>query len=125
MAMWEGRFKKELDTRTNIFNSSISIDKRMYEYDIKGSIAHAKMLGKQEIIEKEESKKIIKELKNILKDINNKKLEINENSEDIHMFIEEELTKRIGDTGKRLHTARSRNDQVTTDLRLYLKDKIH
>ena len=123
MAMWEGRFKKELDTRTNIFNSSISIDKRMYEYDIKGSIAHAKMLGKQEIIEKEESKKIIKELKNILKDINNKKLEINENSEDIHMFIEEELTKRIGDTGKRLHTARSRNDQVTTDLRLYLKDE--
>ena len=123
MAMWEGRFKKELDVRTNDFNSSISIDKRLYKHDIIGSIAHATMLGEKGIIEKNESKKIVKELNNILIDLEKGKLLFDQNSEDIHMFIEEELTKRIGDTGKRLHTARSRNDQVTTDLRLYLRDE--
>ena len=123
MALWEGRFKKELDTRTNDFNSSICIDKRLYKHDIIGSIAHATMLGEKGIIEKNESKKIVKELNNILIDLKKGKLLFDQNSEDIHMFIEEELTKRIGDTGKRLHTARSRNDQVTTDLRLYLRDE--
>ena len=123
MAMWEGRFKKELDSRTNDFNSSISIDKRLYKHDIIGSIAHATMLGQQGIIDKSESEKIINGLNGILNDLESGNLLFNMDSEDIHMFIEEELTKRIGDTGKRLHTARSRNDQVTTDLRLYLKDE--
>ena len=123
MAMWEGRFKKELDTRTNDFNSSISIDKRLYKYDIMGSIAHATMLGEKGIIEKNESQKIIDGLKGILEDLESGKLLFDMSCEDVHMFIEAELTKRIGDTGKRLHTARSRNDQVTTDFRLYLRDE--
>ena len=123
MAMWEGRFKKELDNRTNDFNSSISVDKRLYKHDIIGSIAHATMLGEKNIIDKSESEKIINGLNSILNDLDTGKLIIDKNSEDIHMFIEEELTKRIGDTGKRLHTARSRNDQVTTDLKLYLRDE--
>ena len=116
--LWEGRFKKEIDSKTNDFNSSIRFDKRMYKEDITGSLAHSKMLAKQEIIDKEESKKIIDELKNILSDIENNKLEIDNNAEDIHMFIESELTKRIGSTGKRLHTARSRNDQVALDIKI-------
>ena len=124
MAMWEGRFKKEIDSRTNDFNSSISIDKRLYKYDIMGSIAHATMLGAQGIIDIGESEKITDGLNDILKDLENGNLLFDMNSEDIHMFIEEELTRRIGDTGKRLHTARSRNDQVTTDLRLYLRDEV-
>ena len=123
MAMWEGRFKKELDSRTNDFNSSISIDKRLYMHDIMGSIAHATMLGEKNIIDKSESKKIIDGLKGILEDLKNGNLLFDMGCEDIHMFIEAELTKRIGDTGKRLHTARSRNDQVTTDFRLYLRDE--
>lgn len=123
MAMWEGRFKKELDNRTNDFNSSISVDKRLYKHDIIGSIAHATMLGEKNIIDKSESEKIINGLNSILNDLDTGKLTFDKNSEDIHMFIEEELTKRIGDTGKRLHTARSRNDQVTTDLKLYLRDE--
>lgn len=123
--LWEGRFKKEIDSKTNDFNSSIRFDKKMYKEDITGSIAHSKMLAKQEIIDKEESKKIIDELKNILSDIENNKLEIDNNAEDIHMFIESELTKRIGSTGKRLHTARSRNDQVALDIRIYLKNEIN
>ena len=123
--LWEGRFKKEIDSKTNDFNSSIRFDKRMYKEDITGSLAHSKMLAKQEIIDKEESKKIIDELKNILSDIENNKLEIDNNAEDIHMFIESELTKRIGSTGKRLHTARSRNDQVALDIRIYLKNEIN
>lgn len=123
--LWEGRFKKEIDSKTNDFNSSIRFDKRMYKEDVTGSIAHSKMLAKQEIIDKEESKKIIDELKNILSDIENNKLEIDNNAEDIHMFIESELTKRIGSTGKRLHTARSRNDQVALDIRIYLKNEIN
>lgn len=123
MALWAGRFKKELDSKTNDFNSSISFDKRMYKQDILGSIAHATMLGKCNIIDKEESKKIISTLKDILNDIENGTLKFDMNAEDIHMFIESELTNRIGDTGKRLHTARSRNDQVATDIKLYLRDE--
>lgn len=124
MVMWAGRFKKDIDKRTNDFNSSIRFDKRMYKKDINGSIAHATMLGKCNIIDEEESKKIITELKNILSDLESGKLDFDMNSEDIHMFIEGELTKRIGDTGKRLHTARSRNDQVALDLRLYTREEI-
>ena len=124
MVMWAGRFKKEIDKRTNDFNSSIRFDNRLYKHDITGSIAHATMLGKCGIIDKEESEKIIAELKNILTDLESGKLQFDMEAEDIHMFIESELTKRIGDTGKRLHTARSRNDQVALDLRLYMRDEI-
>lgn len=123
MALWAGRFKKELDSKTNDFNSSISFDKRMYKQDIEGSIAHATMLGKQGIIEISESEKIITTLKEILGDLENGKLEFDMEAEDIHMFIESELTNRIGATGKRLHTARSRNDQVALDIRLYLREE--
>jgi len=121
--LWAGRFKKELDSKTNDFNSSIKFDKRMVKQDILGSIAHVTMLGHQNIIAPSESEKIAKELEKILKEIQDEKLVIDNDAEDIHMFIESELTKRIGDTGKRLHTARSRNDQVATDLRLYLRDE--
>ena len=122
--IWAGRFTKETDKRVNDFNSSISFDARMYREDIEGSIAHATMLGERSIIDLDESKAIIEGLKNILNDIKNGKLEFDFNAEDIHSFIESELTKRLGDTGKRLHTARSRNDQVALDIRMYLKKEI-
>ncbi len=124
MVLWEGRFKKELDNRTNDFNSSIHFDSRMYKQDIQGSIAHAKMLGKQEIITEQEAKDIVEELSKISNDIETGKLEIDYAAEDIHMFIESELTKRLSNAGKKLHTARSRNDQVALDIRMYLKDEI-
>ncbi|MDE5860481.1 MAG: argininosuccinate lyase, partial [Oscillospiraceae bacterium] len=123
--MWAGRFSKELDKRVNDFNSSVSFDARMYEQDIKGSIAHATMLGDTGIIDREESVKIVEGLNGILNDIESGKLEIDPNAEDIHMFVEQVLTERLGDTGKRLHTARSRNDQVALDIRMYLKDEIY
>lgn len=119
--LWKGRFKKELAKETNDFNSSISFDSRMYEEDIKGSIAHATMLGACGIIPKEESKKITLELQKILDEIKNKELNIDMSCEDIHTFVEGELTNRLGQTGKMLHTARSRNDQVAVDLRMNLK----
>ena len=122
--MWAGRSSKEVDSRVNDFNSSIKFDSRMYRQDIKGSMAHAEMLGDCGIIEKSESEKIIAGLKEILADIDSGKLQFDPNAEDIHMFVESELTKRLGDTGKRLHTARSRNDQVALDIRMYLKDEI-
>ena len=124
MPMWEGRFSKTLDKRTNDFNSSIRFDHKMYKEDIEGSIAHAKMLAKQHIIEKDDESKIIFGLNSILKDIENGSLEFDPNAEDIHMFIEAELTKRIGQSGKKLHTARSRNDQVALDIRMYLKKQV-
>lgn len=124
MPMWEGRFSKTLDKRTNDFNSSIRFDHKMYKEDIEGSIAHAKMLAKQHIIEKDDESKIIFGLNSILKDIENGSLEFDPNAEDIHMFIEAELTKRIGQSGKKLHTARSRNDQVALDIRMYLKNQV-
>lgn len=123
MPLWTGRFKKSLDKKTNDFNSSIPFDCRMAQQDIRGSIAHATMLGKQNIIDKSESDKIVTSLKEIAADLENSTLEIDMTAEDIHTFIEGELTKRIGDSGKRLHTARSRNDQVALDLRLYLIDR--
>lgn len=122
--LWKGRFKKELAKETNDFNSSISFDCRMVEEDIKGSIAHATMLGAQGIIDKSESEKITEELFNILQEIKAGTLEIDMNAEDIHTFIEGELTARLGQTGKRLHTARSRNDQVALDIRLTLRKEI-
>ncbi len=121
--MWAGRFSKEVDEKVNDFNSSISFDARMYRHDIKGSMAHAEMLGDCGIIEKHESEKIIAGLKSILDDLDSGKLHFDPNAEDIHMFVEQELTSRLGDTGKRLHTARSRNDQVALDIRMYLKDE--
>lgn len=123
--MWAGRSSKEVDPRVNDFNSSISFDSRMYRQDIKGSQAHAEMLGECGIIDKAESEKLIAGLETILADIDGGKLLIDPNAEDIHMFVEAELTKRLGDTGKRLHTARSRNDQVALDIRMYLKDEIN
>lgn len=122
--LWKGRFKKELAKETNDFNSSIKFDKRMFEEDIKGSMAHAAMLGTAGIIDKSESEKIVDGLDGILKDIKNGVLAIDESAEDIHTFVEGELTKRLGDTGKRLHTARSRNDQVALDIRLTLRKEI-
>ena len=124
MALWAGRFKKEIDERTNDFNSSIRFDARMASFDISGSIAHATMLSKQGIISTEDMQSIIENLTQIAEDIQNGTLEIDANAEDIHMFVEQELTNRIGEAGKRLHTARSRNDQVALDIRLYLKDEI-
>ena len=119
--MWEGRFKKALDSKVNDFNSSILFDKRMYREDITGSMAHAAMLGRQGIISKEDSELIIKTLAQILGDIDSGELEFDPEAEDIHMFVEAELTARIGDAGKRLHTARSRNDQVALDTRMYVR----
>ena len=119
--LWKGRFKKELAKETNDFNSSISFDCRMFEEDIKGSIAHATMLGATGIIEKSEADKITAELDSILNDIKSGAIEIDMEAEDIHTFVEGELTQRLGQTGKRLHTARSRNDQVALDIRMTLK----
>ena len=124
MALWAGRFSKEVDETVNAFNSSISFDARMFAQDIRGSIAHATMLGDCGVIDKSESETIIKGLRGILADLQSGALEFDPNAEDIHMFVEAELTKRLGSTGKRLHTARSRNDQVALDIRLYLRDEI-
>lgn len=119
--LWKGRFQKELAKETNDFNASISFDSRMFEEDIRGSMAHAAMLGQTGIIEKSESDKIIEGLEQILNDLKSGALSIDPEAEDIHTFVEGELTKRLGQTGKRLHTARSRNDQVALDIRMYLK----
>lgn len=124
MKLWSSRFNKNTDVLVDELNASITFDSRMYREDITGSIAHAGMLGAQGIIEQEEADKIIKCLGEILDDIEAGKVEFSPQNEDIHMSIEAELTKRIGDTGKRLHTARSRNDQVALDIRLYLKKEI-
>ena len=118
--MWAGRFEKALDKEADDFNSSIHFDCRMYKQDIIGSIVHAKMLGDKGIITEDEKAQIINGLGGILEDIENGNLPFDMNAEDIHMFIESELTKRIGDAGKKLHTARSRNDQVALDIRSYL-----
>lgn len=124
MKLWGGRFSKELDTLVSDFNASITFDKRMYREDIEGSIAHARMLGRQGIIDPEDSDKIIKGLEEILADVEAGKIEFTVDNEDIHMNIESILTQRIGDAGKRLHTARSRNDQAATGVRLYLRREI-
>ena len=121
--MWAGRFQKALDKEADDFNSSIHFDCRMYKQDITGSIVHAEMLSRQGIITAKEKLQIVNGLSSILEDLQNGVLSFDMNAEDIHMFVESELTKRIGDAGKRLHTARSRNDQVALDIRLYLKEE--
>ena len=121
--MWAGRFQKALDKKADDFNSSIHFDSRMYKQDITGSMVHAMMLSRQGIISKEEYADILNGLGGILTDIENGDLAFDMDAEDIHMFIESELTKRIGDNGKKLHTARSRNDQVALDVRIYLMEE--
>lgn len=124
MKLWSGRFEKNTDRLVDRLNASISYDQRLYEEDITGSMAHAAMLGAKQIIPPQEADLIIKTLGEILEDCRAGKIEFTEENEDIHMNIEALLTERIGDAGKRLHTARSRNDQVAVDLRLYLRKKI-
>ena len=124
MKLWAGRFQKETDSAVNDFNSSIGFDARLYRQDIRGSIAHATMLGEQGIILPEEAEKIVEGLKAILADIEAGNVEFTVDNEDIHMNIESLLTGRIGQTGKRLHTARSRNDQIAVDFRMYVREEI-
>ncbi|MCK5758678.1 MAG: argininosuccinate lyase, partial [Clostridiales bacterium] len=124
MKLWSGRFSKDTDQWANDFNSSISFDKRLYAYDIHGSIAHAKMLNKIGILNYDEKILIIETLSEILNSIDQGKIEFSKDAEDIHMNIETILTEKIGATGKKLHTARSRNDQVALDIRMYLRDEV-
>ena len=121
--MWAGRFAKALDKQADDFNSSLSFDRRMYKQDITGSMAHATMLGAKHILSEGDVSLILDGLQGILDDLESGKLAFDEQCEDIHMFVEAELTARIGDVGKKLHTARSRNDQVALDLRMYLRDE--
>ena len=123
MKLWAGRFSKEADKKTNDFNSSIATDSRMYAQDIEGSIAHVTMLSAKGIIPEQDGAAIAAELAKIKNEIAEGRLLIDPNAEDIHTFIEQTLTERIGDAGKRLHTGRSRNDQVALDVRLYLRDE--
>lgn len=122
--MGAGRFQKETDEKVNDFNSSIRFDSRMYRQDIMGSIAHASMLGRQGIIPQKDSDLIVKTLQEILADIEAGNIEFDIDAEDIHMNVEKILSERIGDAGKRLHTGRSRNDQVALDLRMYVMDEL-
>ncbi len=124
MKLWDGRFSKNASKELNDFNSSIFFDKRMYKEDIEGSIAHSKMLGLCEIITLEESEQIVNGLVGILNDIESERLTIDLTAEDIHSCVEMELTARIGDVGKKLHTGRSRNDQVAVDIRLHLRNEV-
>lgn len=124
MKLWGGRFTKETDKLVYNFNASISFDRKFFRQDIEGSIAHATMLGEQGIITKEEAVEITDGLKGILNDILSGALEITDEYEDIHTFVEANLIERIGDTGKKLHTGRSRNDQVALDMKLYTRDEI-
>jgi argininosuccinate lyase len=122
--LWGGRFSGRTDEQAGSFHSSIAFDSRLYRQDIKGSIAHAQMLGKQGIIPKQDADAIVKSLEGILADIESGALKIDANAEDIHSFVESELVSRIGDPGRRLHTGRSRNDQVALDMRMYVKEEI-
>ncbi len=124
MKLWSGRFSTDTDEMVDEFNASIHFDKRFYPYDIQGSIAHATMLGAVGIIDKADSELIIKTLNDIKVDFDKGLIEFKTSDEDIHMAVESELTRRIGDAGKKLHTARSRNDQVALDFRLYLRAEI-
>ena len=121
--LWTGRFAKETDHSLDVLNASLPFDRRLYRQDITGSIAHAKMLARQSIISEADGEAIVKGLQSILADIEAGTL-VMEGAEDIHSFVEQELTNRIGDAGKRLHTARSRNDQVALDMRMYVKEEI-
>ena len=120
--LWKGRFSKAVDSRVNDFNSSIRFDQRMIAQDMRGSGVHAAMLAKQGIISEKDCEDILNGLASIADDLASGKLEIDPNAEDVHTFVEQTLTARIGDAGKRLHTGRSRNDQVALDIRLTLRD---
>lgn len=122
--LWGGRFTKETDQLVYRFNASIDFDRKFYRQDIKGSMAHVKMLAKQQILTEEERDQILEGLEGILRDVENGSLEITEAYEDIHSFVEANLIDRIGDAGKKLHTGRSRNDQVALDMKLYVRDEI-
>ena len=122
--LWGGRFTKDTDKLVYNFNASISFDKRLYRQDIEGSTAHVKMLAKQNILTDDEKNQILTGLRRILADVESGKLEITDEYEDIHSFVEANLIDRIGEAGKKLHTGRSRNDQVALDMKLYVRDEI-
>ena len=122
--LWGGRFTKETDKLVYNFNASISFDKKFYKQDIEGSMAHVKMLAAVGILTESERDDILKGLSGILRDVENGSLEITDEYEDIHSFVEANLIDRIGDTGKKLHTGRSRNDQVALDMKLYTRDEL-
>lgn len=122
--LWGGRFTKETDQLVYNFNASIGFDQKFYRQDIEGSMAHVRMLAKQGILTEEEKEKILEGLKGILEDVENHRLEITSEYEDIHSFVEANLIERIGDAGKKLHTGRSRNDQVALDMKLYIRDEV-
>ena len=124
MKLWGGRFTKETNQLVHNFNESISFDQKFYRQDIEGSIAHVTMLARQGILSEEDKDAIIKGLCGIREDLDSGKLEITSEYEDIHSFVEGVLTERIGEAGKRLHTGRSRNDQVALDMKLYTRDEI-
>ena len=124
MKLWGGRFTKETNQLVDEFNASITFDKRFYKQDIRGSIAHVTMLAKQGILTEEERDAIRAGLEGILEDVQEGRLEIDETAEDIHSFVGATLIERIGDVGKKLHTGRSRNDQVALDMKLYTRDEI-
>ena len=122
--LWGGRFTKEPDQLVWNFNASISYDQKLYRQDIEGSMAHVKMLGRQGILTEDESGQILEQLGIILKQIEDGTLEISQTYEDIHSFVEATLIERLGDTGKKLHTGRSRNDQVALDMRMYVRMEV-
>ncbi|HIZ61080.1 MAG TPA: argininosuccinate lyase, partial [Candidatus Dorea faecipullorum] len=122
--LWGGRFTKETDQLVYNFNASISFDKKLYAHDIEGSIAHVMMLARQGVLSDAEKEDIIEGLQGIRSDVEKGKLEITDEYEDIHSFVEAELTRRIGEAGKKLHTGRSRNDQVAVDMKLYTRDEV-
>lgn len=124
MKMWAGRFSEQNAKEVDIFNNSLHFDKVLYKYDILGSIAHVKMLSKQNIISKDDEEKLVKSLNDLMKDIDEGKVTFDEEYEDIHMAVESILTDRIGDSAKRIHTCRSRNDQVALDMKMYVKAEI-
>ncbi|NLZ90283.1 MAG: argininosuccinate lyase, partial [Clostridiales bacterium] len=123
MKLWDGRFEKDTDPSADAFQASIGFDRRLYQEDIQGSLAHAAMLVKQGILSPTDGEAIATGLTDILADFESGNITIPPGCEDIHMLVEQELTYRIGDAGKRLHTARSRNDQVALDIRLWLRDE--
>ena len=122
--LWGGRFTEQTDELVYNFNASISFDSRFYEQDIRGSLAHVEMLAKQGILTEDEKNTIVNGLKGILSDIDSGKLVIDNTAEDIHSFVEGTLTERVGAVGKKLHTGRSRNDQVALDMKLYTRDEL-
>src|SRR5699024_10725928 len=124
MALWSNEYHQEMSNSAYEFNQSIVIDIRLFDADLRGSMAHAQMLGKQHIIEPDESKQLVTELSSMREEYANQTLQNDLNEEDIHSFILAELTRRLGDIGKKIHTSRSRNDQVTTSMMIYALDKV-